>query len=72
MTLKGKFELGERSQLSGVLESDPAKSHLFGKDLARPFKTAPGLMENLTGKTTGPQTDAASIKAAEKAGGKSE
>ncbi|GFZ43292.1 Inorganic phosphate transport protein PHO88 [Saitozyma sp. JCM 24511] len=64
--------------LKGVLESNPAKLHLWGKkaegDLARPFKTAGGFLEGITGKAQGPQTDAASIKAAEKAGagGKSE
>jgi hypothetical protein len=64
--------------VKSVLESNPAKLHIWGKkaegDLARPFKTAGGLMESLTGKAAGPQTDAASIKAAEKAGhgGKSE
>lgn len=58
--------------LKGVLESNPAKLHIWGKkaegDLARPFKAGGGLMESLTGKAAGPQTDAASIKAAEKAG----
>ena len=62
--------------LKGVLESNEAKLHLFGKkadgELARPFKTAPGLMDQLTGKASGPQTDVASIKQAEKAGNKSE
>jgi hypothetical protein len=63
--------------IKGVLESNPAKLHIWGKkpegDLARPFKTAPGFMEQMTGGAGGgPQTDAASIKAAEKAGGKSE
>lgn len=62
--------------VKGVLESNEAKLHLFGKksegDLARPFKTAPGLMEQLTGNAAGPQTDVASIKAAEKAGNKAE
>jgi hypothetical protein len=63
--------------LKSVLESNPAKLHIFGRkaegDLQRPFKTAPGLMEGLTGNAGGPQTDAASIKAAEKAGaGKAE
>ena len=58
--------------VKSVLESNPAKLHIWGSkaegDLARPFKTAGGLMESLTGKVAGPQTDAASIKAAEKAG----
>ncbi|WRT65902.1 uncharacterized protein IL334_002853 [Kwoniella shivajii] len=62
--------------LKSTLESNPAKLHIFGKkaegDLARPFKAGGGLLESLTGKASGPQTDAASIKAAEKAGGKSE
>ncbi|WVW80349.1 hypothetical protein I302_102329 [Kwoniella bestiolae CBS 10118] len=62
--------------LKSTLESNPAKLHLWGKkaegDLARPFKAGGGLLESLTGKASGPQTDAASIKAAEKAGGKSE
>ncbi|WVN85837.1 uncharacterized protein L203_100989 [Cryptococcus depauperatus CBS 7841] len=62
--------------LKGALESNPAKLHVWGKkaegDLARPFKAAGGLLESLTGKTAGPQTDAATIKEAEKAGGKSE
>ena len=62
--------------VKGVLESNEAKLHIFGKkaeaELSRPFKTAPGLMEQFTGGGAGPQTDVASIKAAEKAGGKSE
>ncbi|WVQ97026.1 hypothetical protein IAU59_004136 [Kwoniella sp. CBS 9459] len=62
--------------IKSTLESNEVKLHLFGKkaegDLSRPFKAAGGLLENLTGKASGPQTDAASIKAAEKAGGKSE
>jgi hypothetical protein len=62
--------------LKSVFESNPAKLHLFGKkaegDLARPFKSAPGMMESLTGAASGPQTDAASIKAAEKAGNKTD
>ena len=62
--------------VKGVLESNQAKLHIWGKkaegDLSRPFKSAPGLMDSLTGKASGPQTDAASIKAAEKAGNKSE
>jgi hypothetical protein len=62
--------------LKGVAESNEARLHLFGKkaegDLARPFKGAPGFMDQITGKASGPQTDAASIKAAEKVGGKSE
>ncbi|RSH85848.1 uncharacterized protein EHS24_004028 [Apiotrichum porosum] len=62
--------------LKGVLESNEAKLHIWGQKaegpLARPFKTAPGLMEQFTGGASGPQTDAASIKAAEKAGGKSQ
>ncbi|KAL7423683.1 phosphate transporter (Pho88) [Cryptotrichosporon argae] len=62
--------------LKAVLESNEAKLHIWGKkpegDLARPFKSAPGLMEQLTGAGGSPQTDAASIKAAEKAGGKSD
>jgi len=56
--------------LKGVLESKPAMLHLYGKkaegDLARPFKTGGGLLESLTGGGAGPQTDAASIKEAEK------
>ena len=62
--------------IKGVLESNPAKLHIWGSKaegpLSRPFKTAPGLMENLTGAVAGPQTDAASIKAAEKAGSKAD
>ncbi len=62
--------------LKGVLESNPARLHLWGKkaegDLARPFKVQGGFMDSITGKTSGPQTDAASIKEAEKAGGKTE
>jgi hypothetical protein len=58
--------------LKGVLESNPAKLHLWGKkaegDLARPFKTAGGFLEGITGKAQGPQTDAAKAGA----GGKSE
>ena len=60
--------------IKGVLESNPAKLHLYGKKaegaLSRPFKSTPGMMDALTGKASGPQTDAASIKAAEKAGAK--
>ncbi|WVR05647.1 hypothetical protein IAU60_002669 [Kwoniella sp. DSM 27419] len=62
--------------LKSTLESNPAKLHIWGKkaegDLQRPFKAAGGLLETLTGKAAGPQTDAATIRAAEKAGGKSE
>ncbi|ORX35430.1 inorganic phosphate transporter Pho88 [Kockovaella imperatae] len=62
--------------IKGVLESNPAKLHIWGSKpegaLSRPFKTAPGIMESLTGAAAGPQTDAATIKAAEKAGNKSE
>lgn len=62
--------------LKGVLESNEVKLHLWGSKpegpLSRPFKSAPGLLEQFTGAPSGPQTDAASIKAAEKAGGKSE
>ncbi|KAK4683775.1 hypothetical protein P7C73_g6453, partial [Tremellales sp. Uapishka_1] len=63
--------------IKGVLESNPAKLHLWNYkaegDLQRPFKAAGGMMESLMGGgASGPQTDAASIKAAEKAGGKSE
>lgn len=64
--------------IKGVLEHNEAKLHLWGKksegDLSRPFKTAPGMMEQLTGGAGagGVKTDAASIKAAEKAGNKSE
>ena len=58
------------------LESNPAKLYIWGSKaegpLSRPFKTGGGLMETLTGQAQGPQTDAASIKAAEKAGNKSE
>ena len=61
--------------ISGVLQSNQAKLHLFGQPatgaLNRPFKAPAGLMEQLTGAPSGPQTDAASIKAAEKAGNKS-
>lgn len=56
--------------LKAVLEANETKLHLWNKKadgpLARPFKAAPGLMEQLTGAQAGPQTDAASIKAAEK------
>jgi hypothetical protein len=62
--------------VKGVLESNEAKLHIWGKkpeaELARPFKTAPGLMDQFTGKASGPQTDVASIKEAEKAGNKAE
>lgn len=62
--------------VKGVLESNEAKLHIWGSkpeaELSRPFKTAPGLMEQFTGNASSPQTDVASIKAAEKAGGKSE
>ncbi|KAG7531624.1 hypothetical protein FFLO_04208 [Filobasidium floriforme] len=56
--------------IKGVLESKPAKLHLYGQkaegDLARPFKSAPGMLEQFTGQSTQVQTDAASIKSAEK------
>ncbi|ODO07297.1 inorganic phosphate transporter pho88 [Cryptococcus wingfieldii CBS 7118] len=62
--------------VKGALESNVAKLHVWNKpaeaELARPFKAAPGLMEQFTGAAGGPQTDQASIKAAEKAGGKAE
>jgi hypothetical protein len=62
--------------IKGVLESQEARLHIWGSkpegELSRPFKAAPGFMDSLTGKASGPQTDAASIKAAEKAGGKSD
>jgi hypothetical protein len=60
--------------VKGVFESNMAALHLFGKpaegNLARPFKAAPGLLDALTGAAGGPQTDSATVKAAEKAGGK--
>ncbi len=78
MAVKGLL-IASRAELSsrlGVLESNVAKLHLYGQkaegDLARPFKVQGGFMDSLTGNQSGPQTDAASIKAAEKAGGKSE
>ncbi|KAJ9127830.1 hypothetical protein QFC24_000114 [Naganishia onofrii] len=57
--------------IKGVFESKPAMLHLFNKkaegDLSRPFKTGGGLLESLTGNAAGGvQTDAASIKEAEK------
>jgi hypothetical protein len=56
--------------LKGVLESNEARLHIWGSksegELARPFKAAPGLLEQLTGAQSGPQTDAAAIKNAEK------
>ncbi|KAJ9115640.1 hypothetical protein QFC20_000967 [Naganishia adeliensis] len=56
--------------LKGVFESKPAMLYLWGKkaegDLSRPFKTGGGLMDSLTGGAGGVQTDAASIKEAEK------
>lgn len=63
--------------VKGALESKPAQLHIWGSkpegELQRPFKAAPGLMEQFTGGAAGPQTDAATIKEAEKAGkGKSE
>ncbi|WVQ85296.1 hypothetical protein IAT38_007461 [Cryptococcus sp. DSM 104549] len=62
--------------IKGVLESNVAKIHIWGNaaegPLSRPFKAGGGLLESLTGAQSGPQTDAASIKAAEKAGGKAE
>jgi hypothetical protein len=62
--------------VKGALESNEAKLHLWGKkaeaELSRPFKSAPGLLDQLQGKASGPQTDAASIKEAEKAGNKNE
>lgn len=59
--------------IASALQSNEAKLHIFGNaaegNLSRPFKSGGGLMEQLTGQSSGPQTDAASIKAAEKAGG---
>jgi len=56
--------------LKGVLESNEAKLHIWNSkpegELARPFKAAPGFLEQLTGAQSGPQTDAAAIKEAEK------
>jgi len=50
--------------LKGLYDSNEVKLHILGTpatgDLQRPFKAPPGLFGN-----TGPQTDAASIKAAE-------
>jgi len=62
--------------LKGVFESKPAMLYLFGKkaegDLARPFKTGGGMLDAFTGggASSDPQTDAASIRSAEKASGK--
>ncbi|KAI3406892.1 PHO88 [Candida oxycetoniae] len=61
------------SGLKGALESNMAKIHLYGKeangDLKRPFKSAPGLMEMLTGgATSGVQSDKASVESAEVSG----
>ncbi|EIW72863.1 inorganic phosphate transporter pho88 [Tremella mesenterica] len=62
--------------VKGVLESNEAKLHIWGSKpegpLSRPFKTQGGFMESLTGQTQGPQTDAAAIKEAEKAGKKND
>ena len=62
--------------IKGALESNEAKLHIWGSKpegpLSRPFKSAPGFMEQFTGQASGPQTDAASIKAAEKAGKKND
>ena len=63
--------------LKGALESKPASLHIWGSkpegELQRPFKAAGGFLEQFTGGAAGPQTDAATIKEAEKAGkGKSE
>ncbi|ORY24668.1 inorganic phosphate transporter Pho88 [Naematelia encephala] len=62
--------------IKGVLESNEAKLHIFGSKpegtLSRPFKQSGGFLESLTGAAAGPQTDAATIKSAEKAGGKSD
>lgn len=62
--------------LKSTLESNTAKLYIWGSKpegpLSRPFKAGGGMMDALTGGAAGPQTDAASIKAAEKAGGKSE
>lgn len=60
--------------VKGAFEQNEVQLHLFGKpatgNLARPFKSAPGLLDSLTGQNSAPQTDAASIKSAEKAGAK--
>lgn len=53
-----------------TFRSNPAKLHLWGQkaegNLARPFKSGGGLMEQITGQSSNPQTDAAAIKSAEK------
>ncbi|EDK47186.1 phosphate transporter (Pho88) [Lodderomyces elongisporus] len=60
------------SSLKSALESNMAKIHLYGTpatgDLKRPFKSAPGLMEMLTGAAGGVQTDKASVESAEVSG----
>lgn len=60
--------------IKSALESNMAALHLFGKPaegaLARPFKAAPGLMDQFMGGGGAAQTDAASIKSAEKVTGK--
>ena len=59
------------SSLKSALESNIVKIHLFGVpasgDLKRPFKSAPGFLEALTG-AGGVQTDKASVESAETAG----
>lgn len=58
--------------VKAVLEANETKLHFWSKpatgDLARPFKAAGGLLEQLTGQGGAPQTDKASIRAAEKPG----
>merc|ERR1712080_381559 len=59
------------SGVKSALESNIVKIHLYGSpatgDLKRPFKTAPGFMEMLTG-GAGVQTDKASVESAEVSG----
>lgn len=60
--------------IKSALEHNETSIHLFGAKAegarSRPFKSAPGLMDSLTGTGGAPTTDAASIKEAERAGAK--
>ncbi|WEJ95714.1 phosphate transporter (Pho88) [Yamadazyma tenuis] len=61
------------SGLKGALEANIVKIHLFGTpatgDLKRPFKSAPGLLQALSGATAGDvKTDKHSVESAEISG----
>lgn len=60
------------SSVKSALETNIVKIHLFGTpasgDLKRPFKSAPGFLEALTGGSQGIKTDKQLVESAETAG----